>query len=802
MALRRTLTAVALAVGLALPVPAASAAGTVGLALAVPAASAAGRTSVPDVGVTVPAEGSVHPAGPLLLSGPANGATQVRVAVQDRASRLWLRPDGSFGDHHAFPARVSGAGWSYTWDQAVPGEFGVQVSVASGGAPPYRSFSVVRMPSASIGAATLAPAADQVLRAGRATTARGLAGAEAGVAAVDVAIKDRTSGLWWRADGSWGALEWQRAHLAEPGAARTMWSLPWTPPRGGDFATQVRTTGVGGGAAPVAEWPFTRFAVDAEPPDAVVESAAGTRWQGRASDAVGVAAVYVAIQDRASRNWWRADGSWGAFQRHPATLTGPPGDEPWTERNGAHAFTATGWTFAWTPPRAGSYGLQVTAVDAAGLADPSLPWLPFESAGGADAERPAVAITAPRADDVLTAGPVRLAGTVTDDVAVARIHVAVMDTATGQWWRPGGGWGGYARLDPQVTGLGTRHATWTLSLPQPPDGTYLTHVEAFDAAGNKAGTGGVLPHVRFGYQQGAQRLATLMFGRSQWQMVDPWCAPLRGSVPLAEVAAAMGGVRATPTVVVARTGDGERSCAKGFADYATWSDLAELRDRYGWQAVSHSQTYPANFAALSGDRQRAESCGTLAAFEARGHTRAWGLFAYPNNKHSLAAQRDVVSTCFSYGRAYGTGVNTRSGTAAPYFQKTWSFNGGRCADPARLCASWVPDGKLKSDPDNVNAYPPYSSPEALAAFLSGGAGQWRALQGYRFLRGKRIAADGTGQWDCTGADWRAHWTNNAESYCLADFLGALGQVRGATFTDPATVAEAWGRGRPAAPGTE
>ncbi|MFC7582751.1 Ig-like domain-containing protein [Nonomuraea antimicrobica] len=459
MALRRFLIALMLAVtGLAIPAPVAA-----GAALSAGAA---------DASIAAPAVDSLRPAGPLLLRGAASGAARVRVAVQDRVSRLWLRPDGSFGDYHAFPASLDGTAWSHTWSQAVPGEYGVQVTAYdAAGVPdatlPWAPFTVVALPAAGTGAATAAPAAQELLPVRAATTARGLARAGAGVAAVDLAIKNRVTGQWWRADGTWGAHQWHRTRLATPGGPLTEWSFAWTPPQAGEFATQVRTTSADGGTAPAAEWPFTAFTVDAAEPDAVMDPAqAGAlpvgrpaEWRGRASDAVGVAAVYVAVQDRASKQWWRADGTWGAYQRHAATLTGPPGDETWSVRDGAPAFTVTGWSYSWTPPRAGDFGMQVTAVDAADQPDLSPSWAPFTAAGGgADTVRPAVEITSPRDGDVLTAGPVRLAGTATDDAAVTAIYVGVMDTATGRWWQQPGGWGTAPRLTPRSPGWarGTR----------------------------------------------------------------------------------------------------------------------------------------------------------------------------------------------------------------------------------------------------------------------------------------------------------------------------------------------------------
>jgi hypothetical protein len=193
---------------------------------------------------------------------------------------------------------------------------------------------------------------------------------------------------------------------------------------------------------------------------------------------------------------------------------------------------------------------------------------------------------------------------------------------------------------------------------------------------------------------------------------------------------------------------------------------------------------------LTADEQRAESCGSLAPLAAHGHNRAWGMFAYADDKSNADIQANVVSTCFAFGRRYGTGVNRRSDLAAPFFQNTLSLPAGRCNDPAQQCGTWVPSVS------GANNYL-YTSPNTLAEFLRGFPGQWRVLQAYRFMRGRRVVPPGSGEsWDCSGSDWRSHWTGGAEAYCFTDFLAALQGATGqATITDPAAVAEAWGRTR-------
>jgi hypothetical protein len=276
---------------------------------------------------------------------------------------------------------------------------------------------------------------------------------------------------------------------------------------------------------------------------------------------------------------------------------------------------------------------------------------------------------------------------------------------------------------------------------------------------------------------------TISFGRTQWVSAAN-CAPIANAVPLDQVAADMAsrGMTGTGNVIVDRTRETGFLCVGYYMLEPGWDRLAMLRDTYGWSFVSASKSY-ADITTLSPSQQQAESCGTLAAFEAHGHTRAWGLFAYARNKHTSTIQSQLVSTCYAYGRRYGQGANRRSTTAAPWFTTTNDVTGGRCSDTTLPCASL-------SDVTRI-----YRSPADLAASVNVAADTWRNLQFYRLVSGSRGIPGGKGQrWDCRAADWRAHWTSRPEIYCYNDFLGILDAVPDAVVvTDPATVATAWGR---------
>jgi len=216
---------------------------------------------------------------------------------------------------------------------------------------------------------------------------RGGATDDRGVTEVRVAVRDRMSGDWLRTNGTWGAFQHHQASLASPGGTSTGWALSFTPATGGSgqYAMQVAAVDAAGNVDPTKPWvQFDATAgggggggtPDTTPPDGTVDVPALHQvftshpvvMRGDATDDRAVAEVTVAIRDRDTGQWFRANGTWGAFQPHPAVL-GSPG------------ATSTTWTFSWTPPASGSgrYGMQAVAVDAAGNVDPSKPWVRFDA---------------------------------------------------------------------------------------------------------------------------------------------------------------------------------------------------------------------------------------------------------------------------------------------------------------------------------------------------------------------------------------------------------------------------------------
>jgi probable HAF family extracellular repeat protein len=238
------------------------------------------------------------------------------------------------------------------------------------------------------------------------------------------------------------------------------------------------------------------------------------------------------------------------------------------------------------------------------------------------------------------------------------------------------------------------------------------------------------------------------------------------------------GVLPTGTVQTETTQAHARYCAHyGTSLFASWDDLQTLRDTYGWAFVSHSRHRADFLPTMTPQSQWDETCGSLLDLSAHGHDRGSGLFAYPNNRQDAALQAGLTAHCFAFGRVYGSGVTLRSAaTAGPYWQSTRHLGGGRCNDTALTCS------KL--------ALAPYESPvAAISALQSLTSDEWLTLQSYVLVRGSRA-----GLWDCTSADWKAHWTSDTERYCWSDYQRIVQAIPAKVIvTDPLTVAHAWGR---------
>jgi hypothetical protein len=282
---------------------------------------------------------------------------------------------------------------------------------------------------------------------------------------------------------------------------------------------------------------------------------------------------------------------------------------------------------------------------------------------------------------------------------------------------------------------------------------------------------------------------TIMMGRAiEGIALDSSCERLSTQAKmLDEVAAELGahGLRATAPVTLSQVHEDDNACDGGLL-YASWAELHQLRDRYGWDVVPRGPTNDV-ITGLSGEALWNATCGVLPTFTAHGFPDAWALYAYPQNRWT-SADEQVVKTCYAYGRQYaGLGVSNRIPVADPYWDQVVSVNGGRCNDVALACYN---------DP-NVKNGRRYMLPSQLDRTVSVLPGRWTSLQFYRFVTGSYGSPSSRSSqpaWDCTAADPRSHWSHQPESYCWNDFVAFLGGLpRNVTDASPADVARATGR---------
>lgn len=277
---------------------------------------------------------------------------------------------------------------------------------------------------------------------------------------------------------------------------------------------------------------------------------------------------------------------------------------------------------------------------------------------------------------------------------------------------------------------------------------------------------------------------TFLFGRTQWQKAGPSCVPPAGYHTLADAVQALSnqGYIGVGEGIINYFPNTGFNCTNG-AMYPGWDELQTLHSTYGFQLVSEGNDY-VDFSTLTSAQQQSESCGSLPNFRSHGFMRADGLFAYPNNTWTTAAQTNVVSTCFSFGRRYNDNPNQAPGSP-PWWASIKSVNGGHCNDKSASCYT-------------LNTNYPYDLPSTLISKANVAAGTWQGIQFYTFVVGAGSAGDAS--WNCNATNPADHWTSKGELYCWNDYLSIISSVpSGVTVTDPATVAAAWGRSTSTAP---
>ena len=269
---------------------------------------------------------------------------------------------------------------------------------------------------------------------------------------------------------------------------------------------------------------------------------------------------------------------------------------------------------------------------------------------------------------------------------------------------------------------------------------------------------------------------TIQLAHSVESLAGPGCRPLANVMTLEDQAAAyqaIGVTGLTDTVVTSWPDQSSDDCHFTY-QIASWDRLAALQANYHWHFVSGSRDY-INLTQVSPETARTEMCGSAADLQQHGLRDGLAEFAFPDNRTNSALEQLAIGCGYDFGRIYGGTANPVP-VPSPYWLRTYSLNGGACADRAEACY-------------RLSTRFHYTDPAVLASHLAAAPGTWRVVQGYNFVTG----ADTSSQraWDCTSSDWREHWTSGplaTELYCWTDWQSALSHLSNVTFVTPTQMA--------------
>ena len=217
----------------------------------------AGDVSAPTATIASPVEDE-ELTMPATLSGTATddiGVAAVEVQVRNRDTGDWLRSDGTWGAWQLLTASIDAPGspnvnWTFDIAAAPAGaRYKVSVRAVDNADNTHawveRRFTVgsddVVAPTVGIDA----PSTDETLP-GAGFSATGTAGDAFGVASVKISIRDRDTGQWLQADGTFGAWVQHDAALDTPNGTNTGWTFAADLPAGCScriYATSVDTSG-------------------------------------------------------------------------------------------------------------------------------------------------------------------------------------------------------------------------------------------------------------------------------------------------------------------------------------------------------------------------------------------------------------------------------------------------------------------------------------------------------------------------------------------------------------------------------
>jgi PKD repeat protein len=434
------------------------------------------------------------------------GVSSIRMSVRDEFNR-YLQDDGSVDDIYntftTFPDVIGAPDATWSYDLTVPyeGEWTMEaIAVDTSGQSDLRGSTrtwLVNTNATPPEVAILTPVAvnppfDVVyeIAPGAPMTLTGSAIDDEGLQRVEIRIRNRLTDENLGGDGTWGTevtrATWFR--ISPTNIAGTTYDWSYTTPftlDQGRYEFEVRAVDDSGLT--------TSFTLEAEldvdvviegdsPPDARLD-VTGTQTDvqvlqlditGTATDDIGVDDVLMEIYNRDQRLFLQQDGSLGANR---ARITGAVLDltDP----------TSVTWSYSTALPAEGSYDVTAYAVDTSGQLDTSQSGATARYVIYPGDNPPTVTdnLLSPFDGTVFTEGRIAISGRVEDDIQIASVQVAVIDSL-GQSMRGDGSFGGGTSWrNAFINSPGSPGSNFSYTTPVIPAGDYTVLVRGVDHHG-------------------------------------------------------------------------------------------------------------------------------------------------------------------------------------------------------------------------------------------------------------------------------------------------------------------------------
>ena len=433
------------------------------------------------------------------------GISSVRLSLRDSANR-YLQDDGSVDDIYntftAFPDVIGApnATWSYEITVPYEGEWTMEATaVDTSGQSDLRASTrtfVVNTNAVPPEVAILTPVAvtppfdgTYTVAPGQPMTFTGSAIDDQGLRRVEIRLRNRITDENLSADGQWGlgfTSGWHRISPQDISGTTYNWS--YTTPfvlTQGRYELEVRA--VDDDDLTTSSTFEAELDVDVEilgdsPPDARLD-VTGTQNDiqvlhlditGTATDDIAVADVLLELYNRDLRLYLQQNGTLGAAR---ARVTGAVLDlvDP----------TSVTWSYSIDLPAEGEWDVTAYAVDTAGQLDTSQSGASARYVIYPDDNPPTVTenLLSPTNGTVFTEGRIAVSGRVEDDIQIADVEVAIINSA-GQYMRSNGSFAnGASWRDAFVTSPGSPGSNFSYTTPVIPDGDYTVLVRGVDHHG-------------------------------------------------------------------------------------------------------------------------------------------------------------------------------------------------------------------------------------------------------------------------------------------------------------------------------